>query len=143
MGKLEPSNKLLAFSLKQIKDNALLGAPQNAEQATYSLWRTDGDYEIDWNKGSSYLRRFVDAIGYPFKGAITNLNGERIRVFRVEEVNDRTIESRFDHIGKVLFLEDGAPVVVCGQGLIKIQVANYLENNKSILPLKKFRSIFK
>lgn len=129
--------------LKQIEDNTLRGSPQNAELVTYSMWRAESDYEIDWYKQSAYLRRFVDAVGFPFKGATTNLNGERIRVIEVEEVKDSMIESRIDHIGKVLFMEDGVPVIVCGQGLIKIQRASYVDNNKSILPLKKFRSTFR
>lgn len=42
------------------------GTPQNEAAATYSLWRDEQDYCIDWQRDSAYLRRFVDALGWPY-----------------------------------------------------------------------------
>ena len=48
------------------------------------------------------------------------------------------------HIGKVIFVEQGCPIVICGSGLLKITDASFVETNLSsqFLPLKKFRTRF-
>ena len=43
--------------------------PQDEQQSTYSLWLDDKDYFIDWAKSADEIRRFIDAVGYPYKGA--------------------------------------------------------------------------
>ena len=62
-----------------------------------------------------------------------------IRVFKALSVNDVKIENRTP--GKVIFMEDGFPVVVCGFGLLKILEAQK-ENGHSIFPLRSFRTRF-
>lgn len=85
---------------------------------TYSLWRDEDDYNINWNWKSEKIKRFVDAVGYPYKGAQTFVNSERIGVYDVIEYCDVVIENRLP--GKIIFLEDHKPIVVCGKGLLKI-----------------------
>ena len=52
-------------------------------------------------------------------------------------IDDVKIENR--DVGKIIFIKDGYPVIVCGKGLLKITEAVYLNDAKSIFPLKKFR----
>ena len=40
------------------------------------------------------------------------------------------------------FIKEQEPIVVCGQGLLKIVRATFKEENKNVLPLKSFRSRF-
>jgi methionyl-tRNA formyltransferase len=91
---------------------------QLESKATYSLWRDEEDYRINWNLSAIDLRRFIDAVGHPYSGAFTYNRGKKIRVFSSEIVKDVKIENRTP--GKVIFLKDKMPVVVCGKGLLKL-----------------------
>ncbi|GAB3869742.1 methionyl-tRNA formyltransferase [Hymenobacter segetis] len=117
----------------------LPGTPQNEADATYSLWRDEQDYRIDWRADSATIRRFVDALGWPYQGASTILNGQLHRVLAAEPEPDVKIENRTP--GKVLFVRAGQPVVVCGTGLLRLTT---LRNSKGddALPLARFRSHF-
>ncbi|MCA1060853.1 hypothetical protein LCL96_18215 [Rossellomorea aquimaris] len=122
-----------------INNNKLISIPQDHNQATYSLWRDEEDYMLDWTKSSSTLKRTIDAVSFPFSGAKAYLNNKIISIVDAVEVEDVVIENR--DIGKVLFISNGHPVVVCGKGLLKI-IEAYDSNKKSVLPLKNFRSRF-
>jgi methionyl-tRNA formyltransferase len=114
---------------------------QNEHLATYSLWLDEEDYAIKWNQHSSEIVRFIDAVGYPYKGASSLLDGKKVRIVSVREVPDVAIENRVP--GKVIFIKNGYPSVVCGQGILEIIELIDETTKTSILPLKKFRSRFK
>ncbi len=116
---------------------------QNEEESTYSVWRDEYDYAIDWRRSSKEIRRFIDAVGHPYKGASTKLDDATVRILAAEEVHDVKIENRDP--GKVLFVDGGKPIVICGSGMIKIIDAwmeGGSENLKSLFPLPKFRIRF-
>lgn len=120
----------------------LKGVPQVEANASYSVWRDELDYKIDWMKSAEEIKRLIDAVGYPYSGAYTILDGERVRVLDAVVEQDIKIENRC--IGKVMFIESGYPVVICGQGMLKITAAT-IENGKepqSLLPLTKYRLRF-
>lgn len=114
--------------------------PQNEDEATYSLWRDEDDYYIDWTLDSNYIQRFVDALGSPFKGAATMVDGDTLRIRDCIALPDVTIENRI--AGKVIFMQGDNPVVVCGKGLIKILSLTKGNSLENILPLSKFRTRF-
>jgi methionyl-tRNA formyltransferase len=116
------------------------GIPQDETAATYSLWRDEEDYFINWKEDSRRIQRTVYALSFPYKGACALLNHHKIILEDVVPVNDVTIVNR--QVGKVIFIEDGMPVVVCGSGLLKIVSAFNEADGKSILPFAKFRSRF-
>ncbi len=120
--------------------HVLRGTKQDETEATYSLWRDEADYKIDWCKDSEYIKRFIDSLGFPYKGASTFLNGKKVRVLDAEKFPDVKIENRVP--GKVIFKHDNLPVVVCGEGLIKILSIHDDESGKELIPLKRFRSRF-
>ena len=95
---------------------ALVGRPQNDAEATYSLWRDHEDYSIDWNQPASRIKRMIDAVGYPYQGARTTIQGTTVIVDEAEEIVDREIANRTP--GKVFFKREGRPVVVCNPGLL-------------------------
>lgn len=112
---------------------------QNEELATYSLWRDEKDYDIDWHKEAKYIQQFIFSVGYPYKGASTIIDGIKCRVLDCEVVDDVIIENRC--VGKVIFVRDGYPFVVCGKGMLKItKLVTY--SGGSCLPLKKYRTRF-
>lgn len=121
-------------------NEALVFADQDETQATYSLWRDEEDYIVDWNKDANFIKRFIDAVGSPYKGAVSFIENRKVIIHEVEVMNDLIIENR--DVGKVIFIEDQKPIVVCGLGLIKILKLTD-EEGQSLLPLKKFRIRFK
>lgn len=118
----------------------LAGTPQDESQASYSLWRDDDDYEIDWSLDAEAIVTFIGAVGSPYLGARTSVNGVPARVWEAMCVPDVTIANR--QPGKVIFLREGEPVVVCGTGLVRISALTDDATSDSLLPLRRFRSRF-
>lgn len=121
----------------------LNSAPQDESQVSYSIWRDHEDYYIDWTKSADEIKRLIDAIGYPYLGARSRiLNGYDVVVEDAEIFEDVYCELR--HVGKVIFVEEGMPVVICGSGLLKITKASYMEEDtrEPFLPMKSFRLRF-
>jgi len=117
----------------------LSAKPQNELSATYSLWRDEQDYQICWTQSATEIQNFINSVGYPYKGASAILDSVTVRVFCADVLPDRVIENRSP--GKVIFVQDGYPVVVCGSGLLLLRSVQK-EDGQSVLPLKKFRSRF-
>lgn len=109
-------------------------AAQDHARATYSLWRDEHDYRIDWRLDDRRICRLVDAASEPFPGATTKLNGELVHVHRATPVPDRMIEDRVP--GKVAYKTDGLPVIVCGTGLVQVDVYDYPSGTRIDVPLK-------
>lgn len=109
------------------------GIPQDESKATFSLWRDEDDYRIDWSKDSTAIKRMIDAVGFPYKGAATIMDGETVRIFDATVVSDVNIVNRTP--GKVLFKQPDGHVIVCGTGLLKINTF-YNDNNQPIHPTK-------
>ncbi|MGZ8944490.1 MAG: methionyl-tRNA formyltransferase [Methylococcaceae bacterium] len=115
------------------------GYPQNESEATYSLWRDEEDYRIDWDDDANNIEHFISCVNRPYRGASAVLNGIIVRILKAQARSDIKIENRSP--GKVVFVEANLPVVVCGSGLLVLaDVRNEL--GESILPLKSFRSRF-
>lgn len=124
-----------------IEDNSLKTLPQDESEATYSLWRDEEDYRINWNSDAKEIQNFIYSVGYPYKGASTYIMNKKIRINNAVELNDLKVVNR--DVGKIIFMDDNFPVVICGKGLLKITEATYDENGISIFPLKKFRIRFR
>lgn len=120
-------------------DKSLPVTPQNDREASYSLWLDEQDYRINWNRSAGEIARFIDAVGYPYSGAATFLEDMKVRIFESEVIEDVLIMNRVP--GKVIFMQEGVPTVVCGQGLLKL--IDIRDNtNKTMLPFNKFRLRF-
>ena len=102
-------------------------SPQDAANATYSLWRDEDDYRIDWTAAAADIRRFVDAVGWPYLGAKTTLQGRDVRIDRVEPCPDIVFANRCP--GKIWSLSGDGPVIVCGAGLLRIAAAREADGN--------------
>jgi methionyl-tRNA formyltransferase len=120
---------------------AIEAQPQDESKASYSLWRDEEDYRITWNTTSNQIKRFIDAVGFPYKGASAMMGDERVRILECEEVQDIAIENRTP--GKVFHIHENVPVVVCGKGLLKLIDVRLDSTLETILPLKKIRTRFK
>lgn len=132
---------LLTSIFRQLATTPTLPAtPQQEAAATYSLWRDEADYAIDWTQSASRIRRKIDAVGFPYLGARCTYDGQLITVQQASEVPDVNIVNR--DVGKVIFMRDQRPIVVCGTGLLKLEAAVFVDSNESIFPLKSFRTRF-
>ncbi len=126
------------------RGETLPSVPQDEAAATYSIWRNEEDYQIDWSLPANLIRRFIDAVGYPYAGASTSDGEQTLIIDSAVEVADVVCELR--DVGKVIFVEDGCPIVICGSGLLKIVSARLAagdEAGSSYLPLKRFRTRFR
>ena len=112
---------------------------QNESEASYSIWRDEDDYIIDWNNESTFIHRFINSVGYPYKGAKTKFENRFIRILDSEIMTDLNIVNRTP--GKIFSIEDGLPIIICGQGLLKIISAVDEDSKQSIL-FKKLRMKF-
>lgn len=125
---------------KIISGSYISSVSQDNKAASYSLWRDNNDYVINWNMDSSDIKRFIDSTGFPYKGASSMVDGKQVRILDAEEVEDVRVENRTP--GKVIFFEESHPVVVCGKGLIKLTRIYDEMNQNEITKFKKFRIRF-
>lgn len=116
------------------------GTPQDEGAATYSLWRDEDDYRVDWSLSAARIKRFVDAVGPPYLSASTRVNGVAARLLDTDVRPDVSIAGRMP--GKVIFVEKGKPVVVCGKGLLLVNELVDEDTRQSLLPLTSFRTRF-
>lgn len=121
-------------------DYELNATKQDESKATYSLWLDSEDYFIDWSWSVEKIKRFVDAVGYPYDNAKTYLNDEIVKFVDVEIVEDVEVENRERHIGKVIFIKDGMPIIVCSDGLIGLKDIRDKDDNEMFI---NFRSRFR
>lgn len=115
------------------------GYSQETKEATYSLWRDEEDYRINWNNDANNIMHFINCVSYPYRGAAAILNGSIVRIRKARIMEDIKIENRTP--GKVVFIESNFPVVVCGIGLLVIEDLRS-EDGEPMLPLERFRSRF-
>lgn len=118
---------------------SLQATEQDHSKATYSLWLDQEDYFINWEWSAGKIKRFVDAVSFPYDGSKARLNEKIVRFEEVEVEQDVHVEHRERHIGKVIFFDD-FPVIVCTKGLLKLLKIT----DEAGLPLNiNFRSRFK
>ena len=81
---------------------------------SYSLWRDEDDYQVNWSWPAARVVRFVDAVGFPYDGAKCAYGS----VLQAEVIEDVCFENRCP--GKA-WRRNGALVdVVCGEGMVRI-----------------------
>jgi methionyl-tRNA formyltransferase len=132
--------RLAVRVVRDLSENKWAPRPQDERQASYSLWRDEADYSIDWSMDAATIRRWVDATGSPFRGAATFAGERKLRVLAASERTDVNIENRTP--GKIIFLEQGQPIVVCGRGLLRIEHLLDDQTRLAVLPWTKFRTRF-
>ena len=109
---------------------------QDESRATYSIWRDEHDYRINWAANAEVISRFVDAVGWPYIGAMSLLQGREIRIDRVETCRDLVFVNRCP--GKIWSLAGRVPEVVCGSGMLRILEAR--ESDGSPVIFKSLRA---
>ena len=114
--------ELASFVLDHMLSGNLKGRPQADSLATYSIWRGDADYRIDWAKPAEEIALLVRAVGDPYLGAMTFAEGQPIRIKKAS-VAENDVAFAIRDPGKIWQLKDGRPLVVCGTGMLLIEEA--------------------
>jgi len=109
---------LLKKVLIDVLEDNLTSIPQVSEAATYSLWRDEQDYFLNWKESSEKILRTIHAVGFPYNGAKFHLKDEIYTITDATLIPDVTIANR--DVGKVIFKNEGKLVVVCGSGLLRL-----------------------
>jgi methionyl-tRNA formyltransferase len=65
--------------------------------ASYSLRRSLGDCFINWAWSADKIERFVNSVGYPYKGAVTYANGKLVWIIEATSISDLNVEDRNLH----------------------------------------------
>jgi len=117
----------------------IVSSPQNNKDASYSIWRDSKDYYIDWNDKAENIKRFVDAVGYPYDGAKTRTaTNETLRIIECSIVEDVVSEVRAP--GKILMMQNEKPIVLCGQGNKAIKLEKFIAHDGTSFIFSKFRT---
>ncbi|MBK6732241.1 MAG: methionyl-tRNA formyltransferase [Bacteroidetes bacterium] len=129
---------VLEIFITLLSGKTLTSIAQEEALASYSLWRDEDDYLINWKNDSNDILNFINAVSSPYKGAATYINGlQKIRILDAAIETDVQIENR--DIGKVIFTRDKYPVIVCGSGLLKLNRVVDDTTHEDALPFKSFR----
>lgn len=116
---LEPAyERCIRDVLRLAVDGPLAGTPQDHSSATYSLWRDEEDYWIDFGLPADRLVRTILALGDPYPGARAIVGGQPVILLDAETEPDLNFAIR--HPGKIWRLTSSGPSVVCGSGMIRL-----------------------
>jgi methionyl-tRNA formyltransferase len=125
-----------------IAGDQIVGREQDERQATYSIWRDEDDYRIDWDADATQVARFIDAVGPPYNGAYSFLGSQKLLILGAEVV-DESIKFELRHPGKVFSISAGMPSVVCGEGLVRLTSVVDAQTGESVLPWGRLRTRFR
>ncbi len=104
--------------LKQILDGTYERIKQNEEEATYTLKRTPGDGQIDWNSPIADIHRLIRAVSRPYPGAFGMYDSKhQIIIWRAEKCeNTKYIGMN----GQIAEISGNEMLVVCRDGLLRV-----------------------
>ena len=102
---------------------------------SFCVWRDYEDYFIDWTQSAETLKRFIDAVGYPFAGAKMRYENKILTMLDAE-VEDLIVMNPTH--GKILSLYNGSPTVITGDGLLKI--TKIIDENGNDFKFKKLKT---
>ena len=122
--------EMLMEILRKVKEGELIGKKQEEDQAVYCIWRDVQDCKIDWEMPAADIRNMVRAVSSPYPGAYCYYKKKKIIVNRVEVAGDLKFAVR--QCGKIWSVKDNEPVVICGNGMLKITDAKY-EDGKTVI----------
>ena len=95
---------------------------QKNDAASYSIWLSPDDQFVDWSQSSDAVIRRINALGFPYSGAKTRCANVQLTVCDpIPEVN-----LNFEHRqpGKIWRIVDGDPIVLTGDGLLRVRLTD-------------------
>lgn len=118
---------VLEANIDNLLSGSVTGLPQDHSCATYTCKRLPEDNFIDWKLSETKIYDLIRAVGKPYPGAYTYLDGKRISVWEAHRLDER--RSCVGVIpGRVLeIVPNKGTVVQTGNGCIlltKVQMGN-------------------
>ena len=124
--------------IHQLVNSTLVEQKQNDAEASYSVWRDEDDYYINWNLNSDIIKRHIDAVGFPYLGARTKYKNQTLVIMDAIEEKELDVVNRVP--GKVLKKSGNRYYVICGKGILSIKQFFTVEGD--VFQPKKFRMKF-
>jgi len=112
---------IIEDALALIADPNFEATPQNAEDATEARKLEKADRELDWTRSAEELRNWIRAC-YPWPGSVVRWgddSGEEDDAVDLKILNTAISYAYEGKPGRQL-VDDGLPVVVCGEGALKL-----------------------
>jgi len=111
---------LLIETIPKLESISFKAEKQNEFDATYTVARNPFDGYINWQMSSEEIYNMVRGITYPFPGAFTYINEEKLIIWSCEDYKIPKFEGIVP--GKVIEIKKGFGVVVlCGKGAVLIK----------------------
>ncbi len=111
---------------------------QDLSLVTYSLWRDERDYFINWNQSSSEITRFVNSVGFPYEGAACYVGKSKIRILDASIHSSAIFENASP--GKIFRINTDNSIIVCsGDGLVRL-FNLYNDDQSERILIKKLRT---
>ncbi len=108
--------ELLGEALPRYVRGELRPQPQPAEGVTLAPRLTREDGRIDWNRPARAVHDLVRGM-HPWPGAWCEVDGQLLKVHRTALAQET---GELGAPGTIVALEDGAPLVACGQGAVRL-----------------------
>lgn len=116
--------ELLENSFYDLQNKSFVPIKQNHFEATYTCSRNPEDGIIDWRDSSNKICNQIKALTFPFPGAFTYYNGQKIIILKAEQYLIKNYVGIIP--GKVIsILRDDGIVVLCGSGAVLIKKVFY------------------
>jgi methionyl-tRNA formyltransferase len=107
--------------LQRASNDTMVEQIQDQDAGTFSLWRDEYDYFIDWRSSASEILRLVQALGFPYEGAKGIIDNELVTVQQARLGPDPSFAIR--SAGKLWQTDGRKALVVCGSGTLWIDEA--------------------
>jgi methionyl-tRNA formyltransferase len=115
---------ILSEEVKNFNEGIIKRIPQNHQDATYTCSRTPEDGYIDWNKSTREIYNLIRAITYPFPGAYSYLNDEKLIIWKAKPIDLGTYIGRIPGRIVKIIKEEGV-CVLTGDGALLITDVQY------------------
>lgn len=122
---------MIVETLSLLGDNKIIPIPQKHEEATYAPMLTKNLGCVRWEKDADTIDHYVRGL-YPWPGSYTFFEGKKVKLFRVEPLDDIYKAQP----GEVISVEKDAIVISAGEGSVRIKELQ-LEGKKR-MPVKDF-----
>lgn len=120
--------------LQNIKNNSFSVTPQNNLFATYFGKRTPDDGEIDWSWQKERIKNWVRAQAYPYPGAFSMLNNEKIII---DKINFSEFGFQQDDPNGLILSDSPDIIVKSPNGAVILEI---VRTNKDIIKTGKIFS---
>lgn len=130
---------LIRRVLPKLEQCVFKAVKQDNENATYTCARNPEDGLINWEWSAKRIYNLTRALTYPYPGAFTFVNGQKVTIWSCEEYETPKYEGRLS--GKVIKIIKGKGVVIlCGEGALLLKSVQ-IENGERKTADNIFKSV--